>query len=89
MTRLEQEQVRALRLYVRVPEFAYGAALMKNLDWRLTHQPRQPLSAREKHLLELLLYHYRAQLGGKVWFTLPTEKPTPPAPRPSPQESLL
>jgi hypothetical protein len=89
MTRLEQEQVRALRLYVRVPDFAYGAALMKNLEWRLIHQPAQPLSAREKHLLDLLLYHYRAQLGGRVWFTLPTEKPAPPARRPPAQESLL
>jgi hypothetical protein len=89
MTHLEREQVRALRLYVRVPDFAYGSALMKNLEWRLIHQSASPLSAREKHLLHLLLYHYRAQLGGRVWFDLPTEKPTWRPRRPTAQEPLL
>jgi hypothetical protein len=89
MTRLEREQVWALRMYVSVPDFAYGGLAMKNLEWRVKHQPAAPLAAREKHLLDLLLYHYRAQLGGRVAFDLPATKPAPPARRPTAQESLL
>lgn len=75
MTRLERAQVQALRRWVRVPNFAYGSAVMRNLDWRLRYFPNKPLSWKEKYLLDGCLYHYRATLGGLVDFELPTAAP--------------
>lgn len=94
MTVDENAKVLALREHVRVPEFAYGARLIRNLFWRMKHNPSAPLSPVEKCLLDLCCWHYRNKLGGLVTFDLPESRPdlADYLPRPSaapPQRSLL
>lgn len=75
MTRLERAKVAALQQHVRIPEFGYGAVLLKNLRWRLEQDPKAPLSPQEQYLLEQCCWHYRRKLGGLVTFPLPDAPP--------------
>lgn len=89
----ERAKVLALVRYVRVPDFGYGANLIRNLEWRMGHNPAAPLSPKEKHLLDLCCWHYRNKLGGLVEFDLPAAEPTladyVPRPDSPPQRPLL
>lgn len=75
MTADESAKVLALQEHVRVPEFAYGARLVRNLCWRMKYNPGAPLSPVEKWLLDQCCWHYRNKLGGLVTFDLPESKP--------------
>lgn len=75
MTRLERAKIEALGRHVRIPEWGYGAALLKNLRWRLENSPKAPLSPVEKFTLDLCCWRYRRKLGGLVDFDLPKEEP--------------
>lgn len=74
MNATERAKVRALE-QVRMPEFGYGAKLVRNLRWRIDNNPAAPVSAREKYLLDLCCWHYRNRLGGVVDFDLPQSEP--------------
>lgn len=75
MTKLERAKVAALRQYVHIPDWGYGAATIKTLRWRLENEPKAPLSPLEKYTLELCCYRYRRKLGGLVDFDLPRGEP--------------
>lgn len=75
MTAEERAKAAALFLHVRVPEFGWGANLIKNMNWRLRNNPHAPLTPKEKYLLDLAIWHYRNKLGGIVPFELPTHEP--------------
>lgn len=89
----ERAKVRALNRHVRIPDFGFGAKVIKNLTWRLEHNPTAVLAPRERHLLDLCCWHYRNKLGGLVEFELPSAEPMladyVPRPASLPQESLL
>jgi hypothetical protein len=75
MNQIEQAKLSALLHHVRMPDFGYGARLIKNLSWRLKHNPTATLSPQEKYQLDLCCYHYRNQLGGLVSFPVPDTQP--------------
>lgn len=75
MTTEERAKAAALFLHVRVPDHAWGANLIKNMNWRLRNNPHAPLTPKEKYLLDLAIWHYRNKLGGIVTFELPTREP--------------
>lgn len=75
MTAEERAKILALERYVRVPDFGYGATLIRNLGWRMCHNPAAPCSPKERWLLDLCCWHYRNKLGGLVAFDLPEREP--------------
>lgn len=75
MTKLERAKIAALNQHVRIPDWGYGATLLKNLRWRVEHDPQAPLSSQEQYLLEQCCWHYRRKLGGLVAFPLPDAPP--------------
>lgn len=74
MNATERDKVAALAL-LRIPDIGFGSRLVKNLRWRVEHEPDAPLSRKEKYLLEMCCWHYRKALGGTVNFALPTQPP--------------
>lgn len=79
---------------LRLPDFAYGAYLIRNLRWRVAHNAAAPLSSKEKWLLDLACWRYRNKLGGVVSFALPDSEPQQrdylaAHPKLKPQERLL
>ncbi|HRD65695.1 MAG TPA: hypothetical protein PKY50_06020 [Candidatus Competibacter sp.] len=93
MNAVEREKVGAL-LALKLPSFAWGMQIVKNLSWRLENNPAAPLTPKEKHLLDLCCWHYRNKLGGLVAFALPQQEPilahyVPASPMLHPQERLL
>jgi len=92
VTRLERAKITALHQHVRIPDFGYGAILLKNLRWRVQNDPQAPLSPQEQYLLEQCCWHYRRKLGGLVTFPLPDAPPERAAyfpPSAAAQESFL
>ncbi|MCP5197291.1 MAG: hypothetical protein H6974_10970 [Gammaproteobacteria bacterium] len=75
MTPLERAKIEALARHVHIPDWGYGALLIRNLRWRLEYDPRASLSLTERYLLDGCCWHYRRKLGGLVAFELPTEAP--------------
>lgn len=75
MNATERAKVEALSRLVKIPDWGYGAVLVKNLRWRLEREPAAPLSPQERYLLELCCWHYRRKLGGLVAFPLPKAEP--------------
>lgn len=75
MNNIEKSKLQALIDHVRMPDFGYGARLIRNLTWRLKHNPTAALSAQEKYQLDQCCYHYRNKLGGLVSFPIPDSPP--------------
>lgn len=74
MNRLEQEKITKLR-GCRMGFATWDADFVNSLAAILQMDAKPPLTARQKFMLDTLVYKYRRQLAGKVSFELPKVEP--------------
>lgn len=77
MNKTERAKVTALEsCHMPSRMFAVDHDFVRNMAWARDNDAKKVLSARQKWFLDVLLYKYRAQLGGRaLGFEIPGEAP--------------